>query len=145
MKKARRFLPINLLLQVLKENDVRKEELQGWATALKILGKIFQVHILTYLASSFLTFSLPWLTTAPNWYPINAILLKWLTITKIWHPNIVTMMRHCFFRLVNDIKWHAYFRKRIQKEKHLRRNLLMILMTKEAALIHQTMNPIEHH
>ncbi|RHN77880.1 putative DNAJ-containing protein [Medicago truncatula] len=31
---------------VLKENNVRKEELQGRATALKIVGNIFQVHIL---------------------------------------------------------------------------------------------------
>lgn len=47
MKNGRKFLLIYLLLQVLKENNVRKEELRVRAIALKILGKIFQVHILT--------------------------------------------------------------------------------------------------
>jgi hypothetical protein len=38
-------------LQVLKENDVRKEELRARALALKILGKIFQVLNLVFVIS----------------------------------------------------------------------------------------------
>lgn len=56
MRNGRKFLLIYLLLQVLKENNVRKEELRVRAVALKILGKIFQVHILTCLALIILIF-----------------------------------------------------------------------------------------
>lgn len=39
----------NIFLQVLKENNVRREELKARALALKILGKIFQVHYFSNL------------------------------------------------------------------------------------------------
>jgi hypothetical protein len=55
------------------------------------------------------------------------------------HKRILIKTAWCI-----NIMWCDSSRKRMQKEKHWRKNSLLILMTKVAALIHQTMNHIEH-